>query len=99
MHSKGLGWIVWAWSGSIQISISFNIFPAGVQAQSIPQQKGLLTVVVTPPMLNDAFFRVQNLAAQHTVKSFTGGKDPVASGAFCRRHGAAVDPLPSLAVG
>lgn len=82
MPIQGLGWIVWAWSRSVQIPLGLSLFLAGVGAQCIPQKAGLLTVVVTPPVLHDPLFSVQHLAAKHTVKGCTGCKDPKTSTAI-----------------
>lgn len=77
---KGLGGVVWAWGGRIQISVPFGVFSARVQAESFPQHSGLFTVVATPPVLHDAIFGVQHLAAQHAVESVASGEDPAAPG-------------------
>lgn len=82
MPIRGLGWIVWAWSRSVQIPVRFTLFLARVGAQCIPQKAGLLTVVATPPVLHNPLFSVQYLTAKHTVKGCTCCKDPVASAAI-----------------
>lgn len=99
MPIQGLGWIVWAWSRSVQIPVLLTLFPARVRAQGVPQKAGLLTVVATPPVLHNSFFSVQYLAAKYTVKGCTCCKDPKASTAIWWWEGPAVFPLPSLVVG
>lgn len=68
MPIRGLGWLVWAWSGSVQITFCLTLFLARVGAQGSPQKVGLLTVVATPPVLHNPLFSVQHLSAKHTVK-------------------------------
>lgn len=82
MTIQGLGWIVWTWSRSVQIPIHLTLFLAGVRAQGVPQQAGLLTVVATPPVPHNPLFSVQHVAAKHTVKGSSCCKDPKASTAI-----------------
>ena len=79
MPIQGLGWLVWAWSRSVQIPIRLTFFLARVGAQRIPQQARLLTVVATPPVLHHLLFTVQHLATEHTVEGCTCCKDTKSS--------------------
>lgn len=80
VRSEGLGRVVRARSGSVQIFVACDASAsaARVRAERLPQQGGLLAVVATPPVLQDALFSVQHLAAQHAVESVARGQDPAA---------------------
>lgn len=77
----GLGWIVWAWSRSVEIPLSLTFFQDGVGAQCVPQKAWLLTVVATPPVLHNSVFSVQHLAAKHAVEGRACCKDAKSSSA------------------
>lgn len=76
VQTRVLGWVMQ--TGIWRVRVPAHPFLARVRAQGIPQQVGLLTVVVTPPVLQYFLFGVQHFAAQHTVKGHTCCKDPQA---------------------